>query len=76
LTRIYPSSIGEQARVRFGKGGRSVRKNDGTGNASPETIKTALENRKEALMAKKKEKKKNPDKKKKKTKDKKNKKKK
>jgi len=38
-------------------GGRSVRKNDGTGNASPEMIQTALANRKEALMAKKKEKK-------------------
>ena len=58
------------------KGGRGLRKNDGTGNASPETIQTALANRKEALMAKKKEKKaekgkekkKNPDKKKKKTK--------
>ncbi len=43
--------------VWFGKGGRSLRKNDGTGNASPETIQTALENRKEVLMAKKKEKK-------------------
>jgi len=44
--------------VRFDKGGRSLRKNDGTGNASLERIQTALENRKEALMAKKKEKKK------------------
>jgi hypothetical protein len=68
--------------VRFGKGGRSLRNNEDTWNASPKTIQTALENRKEALMAKKKEKKaekgkkKNPDKKKKKTKGKKNKKKK
>jgi hypothetical protein len=68
--------------VQFGKGGRRLRKNDGTGNASPETIQPVLENRKEAMMAKKKEKKadkgkkKNPDKKKKKTKGKKTKKKK
>jgi hypothetical protein len=52
--------------VRFGKGGRSLRKNDGTGNASPEAIQTALENRKEAMMAKKKKKKKKDNKKKKK----------
>ncbi len=50
--------MGERVCERFGKGGRSLRKNDGTGNASPERIQTALENRKEALMAKKKEKKK------------------
>ena len=58
--------MGEQVCARFGKGGRSLRKNDGTGNASPETIQTALENRKEALMAKKKKKKKKDNKKKKK----------
>ena len=55
---MEPSPIGEQACAQFGKGGRSLRKNDGTGNASPERIQTALEDRKEALMAKKKEKKK------------------
>jgi hypothetical protein len=49
--------MGERVCARFGKGGRSLRKNDGTGNASPERTQTALENRKEALMAKKKEKK-------------------
>ena len=58
--------MGKQVCERFGKGGRSLRKNDGTGNASPETIQTALANRKEALMAKKKEKKKKDKKKKKK----------
>ena len=84
LTHKYPSPIGEYACVRFGKGRRRRRKKDDTGDPSPETIQTALENRKEALMAKKKEKKaekgkekkKNPDKKKKKTKGKKTKKKK
>jgi hypothetical protein len=45
------------------QGGRSVRTNDLTGNASPEAIQTTLENRKEALMAKKKEKKKDKKKK-------------
>ena len=54
---MYPSPIGEHACEQFGKGRRGLRKNDGTGNASPEAIQTALENRKEALMAKKKEKK-------------------
>ena len=54
---MYPSPIGEQACARFGKGGRSLRKNDGTGDASPEAIQTVLKNRKGALMAKKKEKK-------------------
>ena len=84
MTHKYPSHIGEQACVRFGKGRRRLRKNDDTGNASPVTIQTTLQDRKEALMAKKKEKKaekgkekkKNPDKKKKKTKGKKAKKKK
>ncbi len=50
-------TIGEWECTPFGKGGRSGLKNDGTGNALPETIQTALDNRKEALMAKKKEKK-------------------
>jgi len=44
--------------VRFDKGGRSLRKNDGTGNASLERIQRGLENRKEAVTDKKKEKKK------------------